>query len=506
MAARTPTTRRPRRSRGDGQWLALTALIASLLVVLLPPALGVGSAAAGVASERLPESPGDLVAALREKPVLMAAAAVAGGVCLFCCVVCMPMLCILLRYWQALFFFWTGGLYADAGPKLGLSKYSRAHLYSLASVPWLMTQPHYRTGTFQEDMLTNLRNVVPPTGLLGVPLSVFARSRVHTVLAVLVLLPSVAFVGAWWRKWHGLEDSAAECFGRSLLSPTDWFQLWRLNCRLASMTSLATQSKDFELEDKWVFIQNCLEKKIPVTPVMDWPVTLVAKDCLEEGGMGIHVLKNVLHGGRWILQEKLDNCDAVKSLLPSEAPLSTMRVLTGSHGALADLGVASVARSKAHTLATVWRAGRQGASTDHNCIMVNVPNCKSSDVLGRSSTSAHWYARGWKSFGMPVSTKDGSITAHPDTGLDLEGKRLPGASEAAELCERAHDMLMPGVPLAGWDVAFCPSKTGGAEPELILLEANLSCNFFRGDIDWTSYADLLDEHFLAIDAWRRSRR
>merc|ERR1712187_875405 len=90
------------------------------------------------------------------------------------------------------------------------------------------------------------------------------------------------------------------------------------------------------------------------------------------------------------------------------------------------------------------RAGRQGASTDHSCVMVNVPNGKTSDKLGCASTSAHWYARGCKSLGMPVSTKDGSIRAHPDTGLVYPGKVLPGASRAAKLCEEAHQAMMPG--------------------------------------------------------------
>lgn len=223
--------------------------------------------------------------------------------------------------------------------------------------------------------------------------------------------------------------------------------------------------------------------------------------------MGIHVLKNVVHGGRWILQEKLENCAVVKELLPENSPLSTMRVLTGSRGALAALGAGNAQHksSKARALATVWRAGRRGANTDHSCIMVNVPNGTSSELLGTASTSAHWYAVGWKSLGMALSSKDGSISTHPDTGLLLTGRRLPGASAAAKLCEEAHDTLMPGVPLAGWDVAFCPPKSPGGEPELVLLEANLSCNFFRGSIAWEEYASLLDEHFAAIDMWRRSQ-
>mmetsp|Transcript_22375 Transcript_22375/g.46362 ORF Transcript_22375/g.46362 Transcript_22375/m.46362 type:complete len:463 (-) Transcript_22375:123-1511(-) len=446
-----------------------------------------------------------LLAPLADAPPVMMAGCVAAGLALPAGLVLSPLLPPLWKYWRTLLFFWTGGRYADAGSRLGLSKFSRAHLYSLASVPWLMQQPHYRTGTFQQDMLTNLRNVVMPTGLFGVPLSICARSRVHAVLTAWLVIPAAAFVGSWWRKLRGLEASASECFARSLLAPTDWFQLWRLNCRLASMTSLATQSKDFELEDKWVFIKTCMEKGIPVTPVMDQPVTLIAKDVLEEGGMGIHVLKNVLHGGRWILQEKLDNCDAVKQLLPDAAPLSTMRVLTGSLGALAALGSDAGKNCTAQTLATVWRAGRKGANTDHSCVMVDVPGGKVSEVLGGASSSAHWYASGWKSLGMPLSTKDGCITAHPDTGLELKGKVLPSASAAAKLCERAHDALMPEVPLAGWDVAFCPAKDGGSQPDLVLLEANLSCNFFRGSIAWEEYSSLLDEHFAAIDAWRQRK-
>merc|ERR1712066_858172 len=305
------------------------------------------------------------------------------------------------------------------------------------------------------------------------PLSICVLNKATVVLAGLFLIPFAAFVGSLWRKWNGLEDSASECFRRTLLEPTDWFQLWRLNCRLASMVALATKSSDFEMEDKSKFIKTCMDKNIPVTPVMDMPKTLIAKDVLEEGGMGIHVLKNVLHGGRWILQEKLENCDDVKELLPEGAPLSTMRVLTGSHGALDSLGSHGGQGIQVKTLATVWRAGRQGASTDHSCVMVNVPSGKTSDKLGCASTSAHWYARGCKSLGMPVSTKDGSIRAHPD--------------------------MMPGVPLAGWDVAFCPPKDGSKEPELVLLEANLSCNFFRGSIAWDDYASLLDRHFQALD-------
>lgn len=411
----------------------------------------------------------------------------------------LPLLLPLLKFWRIMFFFWFGGRYADAKGRFGLTGRSCGHLYSLALVPWLMSKPHYRTGTFREDMRTNLRNVVLPTGFYGMPLSIWALTRLHAVVAILFVIPTAAFFGAWYRRLLGM-DSAYDCFTRTLFDPRDWFQLWRLNCRLASMTALATKSSDFEMEDKWNFIKGCYDNNLPTTPALELPKTLVAKDVNEEGGMGIHVLKNVLHGGNWLLQEKLLNHPDVAKLLPKESPLSTMRVVTGSYGALKLLG-ASVDKNKklCTSLCAVWRAGREGASTDHSCVMVDIPDPRGAQVLGTGSTSAHWYASGFKSFGKPWSTVDGSIDHHPDTDLLLRGCKLPQVKEALELCERSHEILIPSVPLAGWDVAFAAQEDPEAPAQLVLLEANLSCNFFRGTVNWEEYGNILDLHFQALD-------
>eukprot|EP00439_Symbiodinium_sp_Y106_P056468 s546_g7.t3 len=132
-------------------------------------------------------------------------------------------------------------------------------------------------GTFQQDMRTNLRNVVLPTGFYGLPLSVWATTRLHAVFAILFVIPTAAFWGSWYRRLKGLEASELDCYRRTLLEPRDWFQLWRLNCRLASMTALATKSSDFDNEDKWNFIKGCLANKLPTTPALPSPKTLVAK-------------------------------------------------------------------------------------------------------------------------------------------------------------------------------------------------------------------------------------
>ena len=48
-------------------------------------------------------------------------------------------------------------------------------------------------------------------------------------------------------------------------------------------------------EDKWNFIQACLAKKVPDIPVSDMPKALIRMGVLMEGGLGTHVLQNVVH-------------------------------------------------------------------------------------------------------------------------------------------------------------------------------------------------------------------
>ena len=50
----------------------------------------------------------------------------------------------------------------------------------------------------------------------------------------------------------------------------------------------------------------------------------------HQGGMGLYFFKNATAGGDWIIQERLDNDAFVSSLLPDNAPLSTMRVISAS--------------------------------------------------------------------------------------------------------------------------------------------------------------------------------
>eukprot|EP00746_Dinoflagellata_sp_MGD_P008598 gnl/MRDRNA2_/MRDRNA2_117234_c0_seq1.p1 gnl/MRDRNA2_/MRDRNA2_117234_c0~~gnl/MRDRNA2_/MRDRNA2_117234_c0_seq1.p1 ORF type:complete len:129 (+),score=28.21 gnl/MRDRNA2_/MRDRNA2_117234_c0_seq1:2-388(+) len=61
-----------------------------------------------------------------------------------------------------------------------------------------------------------------------------------------------------------------------------------------------------------------------------------------------------------------------------------------------------------------------------------------------------------------------------------------------QLCIDAHSILLPDVPMAGWDVAL-------TNKGVLLLETNLSCNFFRGTFDEDLYFNMVDEYFGLLE-------
>jgi len=61
-----------------------------------------------------------------------------------------------------------------------------------------------------------------------------------------------------------------------------------------------------------------------------------------------------------------------------------------------------------------------------------------------------------------------------------------------KLCTDAHRLLLPDVPLVGWDVALT-REHGPA-----LLELNISCNFFMGRVDERAYAAFMQDHISVL--------
>eukprot|EP01035_Chromulina_nebulosa_P026428 gene26428-34595_t len=73
-------------------------------------------------------------------------------------------------------------------------KWARVQLFSLALIFKLWDKPHYRSRSFQVDMIDNLKNVAIPG--TGIPLSVFCYSYWTCLFVVLVINPIVCLLGA----------------------------------------------------------------------------------------------------------------------------------------------------------------------------------------------------------------------------------------------------------------------------------------------------------------------
>ena len=209
-------------------------------------------------------------------------------------------------------------------------------------------------------MIANLRNIVCPPGGSGCR-SPSVLIQFTAVMASLFLIPTAAFEGSTYRRLFGLEGSAKACFARSLIALADWLQLWRLNCRLASMSFLATNLEDFEMEDKWKFIQTRLAEKSPANPVFVTPKTTSRTMSWRRLAFASACWRRV---ARRQADPPGEGCELRRRarVVARESPTLD--------DALSVLG-ADGSSTQAKTLASVWRPGRSGANTDHSCVMVS---------------------------------------------------------------------------------------------------------------------------------------
>ena len=381
----------------------------------------------------------------------------------------------------------------DDTPDIKLFKqHARIHLFSLASTFYLYNKPHYRKGSYKDDLIDNLRNVAIPG--TGIPMSLFVKSKLIMFGMVVTVYPTISFIASV-HKWFmsKFEYSLSDEYATRLLNPDDWWSYWRLNCNVVGLHSLLNNMpKGYDMENKWTFLQEGDKLGVPVSPYMKTPTAIVVKHRNEEGGMGIHFYKNAMNGGDWIIQETISNSNWVSTLLPSNAPLSTFRVITQSKSSI-DINK-SPRVHEITALSCVFRAGRQNAKTDHDSILFDVD--VNTGLIQGGTTNAHWYRLGllqflpgqcpWRSYHNYQTHPDGG-NANGDNEYDdtttnkiaVSGNYVPDIKDMLALVEHAHYKMCPDVPFAGWDVVLSSNKN----LPVCLLEVNLSCNFFRGSFN-----------------------
>lgn len=379
-------------------------------------------------------------------------------------------------------------------------QHARIHLYSLTANFYLYNKPHYRKGTYRDDLLDNLSNVaIPGTGL---PLSWVASSRYLAAAFLLTCYPAISYAASlhkWFTTSRNEKESVSlvQEYATRLLAPDDWFTYWRLNCIVVGMHAVLNDMPvDYDMENKWTFLETGTERGVPVSPYLTTP-GIVVKHRNEEGGLGIYFYKNATEGGDWIIQQRLQNSAWVSSLLPQNAPLSTFRVITCSRAA-ADM-TKTPRPSDVTALSCVFRAGRQGAATDHVSVLFDVDT--ETGIIQKGTTNQHWYQLGLKSLVKCPWRSFHDYQVHPDGDIPVTGKPVPDIKGMLSLVEKSHLQLCPRVPLAGWDVVFSDD-----DPKLpiCLLEVNLSCNFFRGSFDKQVYMDFVDSVLVDVQEKRVS--
>lgn len=401
----------------------------------------------------------------------------------------------LLSYYGSLWHYWVRkGSYADC-PFFREDLHAKTYIYSIALLNSLWSEPHYRHPSFYIDLVKNLRNVAIPG--TGVPLSIISYSRLILFPFLVFVYPWLCAIGAFLElsavysnKQGTIVERFLRTFSQILVDPQNWFSTWRMNCHVVSLHSLKTNSPGYIMENKWDFLIESEKNDIAVSPYLKTPGSLVIKDRNEEGGMGIFMFKNATDGGDWIIQEKLENSPFIKKLLPEVAPLSTFRIITASRYGLGLSEEELNGIEGVKSLSCVFRAGLEGAATDHKSIMFDV-DMETGKIM-KGSTTTHWYRIGLHHVGRGKMTVGHDITNHPDTGTPITGSVIKEIKQMKKLCEEAHFKLMKDVPLCGWDVAL-------TNKGVLLLEVNISCNFFRGTFDQPWYFRFVDEYFRHLE-------
>ena len=277
----------------------------------------------------------------------------------------------LIDYYRSFYYFIVKKGYFENLRYFKGNNQAQCHLYSLSLIFFLWDKPHYRSGTFQNDMLKNLRNVAIPG--TGIPLSIFAKSKVLAYWMILIGYPMTACISALYASKRNFATFCV-LFCEQLVQPQDWFSFWRLNCRLVTAHSYLTKGRwkyEYDLEDKWAFLLEAEKKQIAVTPVMTIG-NVVCKHRNEEGGLGYQSFRNATIGGDWIIQQQLSNGPFLQKMLPIDAPLSTFRIISSSRGGMNKMDENNIDYEDITALSCVWRAGRSKAITDHSAIMFNV--------------------------------------------------------------------------------------------------------------------------------------
>ena len=214
------------------------------------------------------------------------------------------------------------------------------------------------------------------------------------------------------------------------------------------------------LDDKRSFVEACRAAGLPIPRSVPAAVAVaeggawIVKQPLADRGTGVWLLTAAALAERadakdLLVQERLRNHPGLAALLPPDAPLSTLRVITTLEHPGGTPRVTRVA----------LRVGRAGRLTDNAAggglwAAVDVATGRAGSALRRATFLL-------RRDGAPVRD-----LVHPDSGKAFSAVTVPCLAEAQELALKAHASLAPEALTLGWDVALTARGP-------LLLEVNL---------------------------------
>ena len=322
------------------------------------------------------------------------------------------------------------------------------HIFTLNLIYKLWDKKHYTSESFGTNMKQNLQNISLP--FTGICIKLFMINKYVYLFSILVIYPMFIFIYSIVNYLYN-RVNIIKTYNKQLLCSDSWFCIWRINSTLIQYFYTKTLSTNLKYENKKLFLLEANKLNIPISPykIDDY----IIKNINIEGGLGIKLYKNAFNNGEWIIQKKLTNNDFISSLLPDNAPLSTIRVVT-----LYDKEYDCY-----YTLSAVFRAGINNSITDHNSILYNI-NIDTGEIEDGVSNN-YWYKIGFKNIFDKTVFKNRRYDKIKDQVIN-------NIQEIKIICEIAHKEIIPDIPIAGWDVALTK------EEGICLLEVNLSCNLY----------------------------
>jgi hypothetical protein len=321
---------------------------------------------------------------------------------------------------------------------------------------------HYRNSTYGRDMYLNCSDLNIPHTTISLN---YIFLNKFMLLFTILLYP---IYGIFYSIYKYFKCSLTfNDIYYSVLFPNNWFINWRINCNITYLYYL--NGGDYlELEDKWLFSKKCIHNNIPVSPLIKTNLFIKHKEI--DGGQGCFKYNNVFNGGNWLIQENFENSSFLKNILPENAPLSTIRLVTIN------------TNNTIKILVGVLRAGLKDSNTDHNSILFNIDIDSGCILFGKCINN--WY-KNRNNFKNLVFIK------HPQHNKKITGTIIPDWNLIKKLVIDTHFKISSTVPIIGWDVAL-------TNKGIFLLEANYSCSLFNAEFNKNLYLDFINERYKLI--------